>query len=57
MKMQHEIERIPERGDEHWVWGEVTEAVACTLILCMSIPVLVVMLAWMIHQLGAMVGV
>jgi hypothetical protein len=31
MKMQHEIERIPERGDEHWAWGEVTEAVASTL--------------------------
>jgi hypothetical protein len=54
MKMQHEIERIPERGDEHWVWGEVTEAVASTLILCMSIPVLVVMLVWMVHQLAAM---
>ena len=54
MKMQHEIERIPERGDEHWVWGEVTETVACTLMLCVSVPVLVVMLVWMVHQLVAM---
>ena len=48
------MERKIERKDEHWVWGEVTEAVASTLILCMSIPVLVVMLVWMVHQLGAM---
>jgi hypothetical protein len=50
-QVEHEIER---KSGEHWVWGEVTEAVACTLMLCVSVPVLVVMLAWMVHQLGAM---
>jgi hypothetical protein len=53
-QVEHKIERMPKRGDEHWVWGEVTETVACTLLLCVSVPVLVVMLAWMIHQLAAM---
>ncbi len=52
--MEHKIERIPARKDDHWVWGEVTEAVACTLVLCVSVPVLVVMLVWMAHQLACM---
>lgn len=54
--MDHKIEYLPREPieDDHWVWGEVTETVACTLVLCVSVPVLVVMLVWMVHQLAAM---
>lgn len=50
-QVEHEIER---KSGEHWVWGEVTEAVACTLILCMALPVLAVMAIWVAHQLASM---
>jgi hypothetical protein len=53
--MSHKIEYLPrEPVEEHWVWGKTTEVVACTLILCIAIPVLAVMAIWMAHQLACM---
>jgi hypothetical protein len=46
--------KVERKTDEHWVWSKRTETVANILLLCVSIPVLAVMLAWMMHQLGAM---
>jgi uncharacterized membrane protein len=48
------VESKVERKDEHWVWSKRTETVANILLLCVSVPVLVVMLVWMVHQLAAM---
>lgn len=48
------VESKVERKDEHWIWSEAAEAVACALLLCVSVPVLAVMLVWMVHQLACM---